>query len=74
MNLTNLFNFKYLMQNIKKSKGLIILLILLVPMFTSIMLLSLDSDFAISFIELSSVNVIFMYILAFGSAEYKGNQ
>lgn len=63
MNLTNLFNFKYLMQNIKKSKGLIILLILLVPMFTSIMLLSLDSDFAISFIELSGVNVIFMYIV-----------
>ena len=63
MNLTNLFNFKYLMQNIKKSKGLIILLTLLVPMFTSIILLSAEGDYAISFLELSAVNLICMYIV-----------
>ena len=65
MNLTNLFNFNYLIQNIKKYKALIILLILLVPMFTSIMLLSVESDseYVISFAELSIVNIIFMYIM-----------
>lgn len=63
MNLMNLFNFKYLMQNLKKSKGLIILLTLLVPMFTSILLLSAGENYVISFVELSVVNIIFMYIV-----------
>ena len=63
MNLMNLFNLKYLIQNIKKSKGLIILLILLVPMFTSILLLSADGDYALSFPEVSIVNIIGMYII-----------
>lgn len=63
MNLTNLFNIKYLMQNIKKSKGLIILSLVLVPMFTSIILLSASSDYALSFAEISIVNIICMYII-----------
>ena len=63
MNLTNLFNFKYLDQNFKKSKGLLILLILLVPMFTSLMLLSAGENYVVSFVELSIVNIIFMYII-----------
>ena len=65
MNLTNLFNIKYLMQNIKKSKALIILLTLLVPMFTSIMLISIqnDSEYVSNFAELSIVNIIFMYVV-----------
>ena len=63
MNLTNLFNFKYLVQNLKKSKGLLILLILLVPMFTSLMLLSAGENYVVSFVELSIVNIIFMYII-----------
>ncbi len=63
MHLTKLFNFKYLMQNLKKSKGLIILLTLLVPMFTSIMLIPIDEMSALSFIELSIVNIIGMYII-----------
>jgi len=63
MNLTNLFNFKYLIQNFKKSKGLLILLTLIVPMFTSLMLLSAGENYAVSFVELSVVNIIFMYII-----------
>ena len=63
MNLTNLFNIKYLMQNIKKSKGLIILSLVLVPMFTSIILLSASNDYALSFAEVSIVNIICMYII-----------
>lgn len=63
MHSTKLFNFKYLMQNFKKSKGLIILLTILVPMFTSIMLISIDGTYAIKFIELSAVNIVGMYII-----------
>lgn len=63
MNLMSLFNIKYLMQNIKKSKGLIILLLLLVPMFTSILLLSVGGDYALTFAEVSIINIIGMYII-----------
>ena len=63
MNLTKLFNFSYCMQNIKKSKALIILLVLLVPLFTSIMLLSISEEYVFSFVELSVVNLIGMYII-----------
>ena len=63
MNLMSLFNFKYLIQNIKKSKALIILLTLLVPMFTSILLLSAGSGYAASFAEVSIINIIGMYIV-----------
>ena len=63
MNLTKLFNFSYCMQNIKKSKAQIILLMLLVPLFTSIVIISTEEDYAFSFIELSAVNLIGMYII-----------
>lgn len=63
MSLMKLFNFKFLMQNIKKSKALIILLTIAVPMFTSIMLLSIDNNYAISFWELSIINIIGMYVI-----------
>ena len=63
MNLMKLFNFKFLMQNIKKSKALIILLTIVVPMFTSIMLLSIDVNYALPFWELSIINIIGMYII-----------
>ena len=63
MHLTNLFNYKFLVQNIKKSKALIILLMALVPMFTSILLLSAGDNYALSFPEVSLVNIIGMYII-----------
>ena len=63
MNLMKLFNLKYFLQNVKKSKALIILLTIVVPMFTSIMLLSIDTNYAIPFWELSIINIIGMYII-----------
>ena len=47
MNLGKLFNFKYLKQNIKKSKGLITLLILVIPVITALILIGNNaSDYA----------------------------
>lgn len=43
MNLTNLFNFKYLKENIKKSKSIILLCILLVPIINGLILLITDT-------------------------------
>ncbi|MBO5141396.1 MAG: ABC transporter permease, partial [Clostridia bacterium] len=63
MNLMSLFNVKYLIQNLKKSKAIIVLFMLIVPMFTSILLLSVDDNYALSFPEVSIVNIICMYIL-----------
>ena len=36
MNLTKLFNFKYMKQNFKKSKRLLMLIILIVPIITAL--------------------------------------
>ena len=66
MNLAKLFNFKYLMQNIKKSKMAIILFLLVVPLFTSLLLIVSSSDsYVPSFLELGAPNVIFMYVTPF---------
>lgn len=43
MNLTNLFNFKYLKENIKKSKSTILLCILLIPIINGLILLITDT-------------------------------
>ena len=37
MNLTKLFNFKYFKQNLKKSKGIVALLLIVVPIFTTLL-------------------------------------
>ena len=63
MSLTKLFNLKYFIQNVKKSKALILLLLIAVPMFTSIMLLTVDSAYVMTFAELSIINIIGMYII-----------
>ena len=63
MSLTKLFNLKYFLQNVKKSKALILLLLIAVPMFTSIMLLTVDSAYVMTFAELSIINIIGMYII-----------
>ena len=44
MSLTNLFKFNYLKENIKKSKSIILLCILLLPILNGIVLLMKCSD------------------------------
>lgn len=65
MNLTKLFNYKYLMQNIKKSKMAITLFLLVVPIFTSLFIITAFDSYAPSFIELGAANIIFMYVTPF---------
>lgn len=66
MSLTNLFNFNYLKENIKKSKAIILLCILLLPIINGIILLmncSLDNNFMPNIYELSGVVLFGMYIV-----------
>lgn len=66
MNLVKLFNLKYFIQNIKKSKMAIILFLSVVPIFTSLLIItSASNSYVSSFIELASPNIIFMYITPF---------
>ncbi len=64
MHLTKLFNFKYLMENIKKSKRAIFLFLLIVPIFTTLMLI-LSGETVYSFNGLGGINIFFMYIIPF---------
>lgn len=67
MNLTKLFNFKYFMQNLKKSKGLVALLIIVVPIFTTlctVLVVNTGTEIHVpSKEELIIVNIIGMYII-----------
>lgn len=66
MNLTKLFNFKYLKQNFKKSKSLIILIILIIPVLTTLFLIgNNNSEYANMILEgdYNFINYIGMYIL-----------
>ena len=65
MNLTKLFNTSYWIENMKKSKPTLVLLMLLVPLFTSVLLLSVEDSYLCSFVELSSVNLIGLYVIPF---------
>ncbi|MBR3887669.1 MAG: hypothetical protein IKJ32_01045 [Clostridia bacterium] len=66
MNLMKLFNFKYLMQNIKKSKMAIILFLSIVPIFTALtIILNSSYYYALEFYELGLANILFMYITPF---------
>ena len=64
MNLTKLFNFKYLMQNIKKSKMALVLFFIIVPIFTSLTIMT-TKDQILDFSELAFVNIFGMYIIPF---------
>lgn len=64
MNLTKWFNFDYLMQNIKKSRLIIALFTLIVPLFTTIILVT-TQDQVYNFTNLSIVNILGMYIVPF---------
>lgn len=66
MNLAKLFNFKYLMQNIKKSKMAILLFLSVVPIFTSLIIITTASNnYVPDFSGLGIANIIFMYITPF---------
>jgi len=66
MNLIKLFNGKYLLQNLKKSKGLLTVLVLIIPVLTTLMLVSYNTSSYTVFIEegnLSIINIVGMYII-----------
>lgn len=70
MSLIKLFNFKYLLQNIKKSKMAIVLFLTVVPLFTSLyLIISADSTYYkpmyMEFSNLAIINIFFMYIVPF---------
>lgn len=58
MNLTSLFNFNYLKENIKKSKAIILLCMLLLPILNGIILLmhgSTGDNFVASIYDVSGI-------------------
>lgn len=67
MNLTKLFNFKYFKENLKKSKGIVALLLIVVPIFTTLFtVLVLNGGDGIhlpSKEELMIVNIMGMYVI-----------
>lgn len=66
MNLGKLFNFKYLMQNIKKSKGLLTVLVLIIPVITTLVLIGNNSSeyaSATSEYMVTVANILGMYII-----------
>lgn len=65
MNLTKLFNKDYFFQNIKKSKGLFILLFIILPVFTTLMLFSLSNNGAYVVADLETISSINIFCLFF---------
>lgn len=66
MNLTNLFNLKFLKENIKRSKAVILLLIFLVPVINVIIYLmnaTNSSLFMPSIFEIAPLSLVGMYIV-----------
>ena len=57
MNLTKLFNFKYFKENVKKSKGIILLMLVFIPMFTVLQLMNSTSIDVYSFMPLGAINI-----------------
>lgn len=70
MNLIKSFNLKYLKENIKKSKGLIILLLIIVPLlttlFTVLFINGKDAANLATEVGINWVNLIGMYIIPLG--------
>lgn len=64
MNLNKLFNYKFLLENIKKSKMTIILFLIIVPVFTNLVLIA-NRDEVFSFGELGAINILGMYVIPF---------
>ena len=66
MNLTSLFNFNYLKENIKKSKAIILLCMLLLPILNGIILLmhgSTGDNFVASIYDVSGIILFGMYVM-----------
>ncbi len=66
MSLTKFFSMDFLIQNIKKSKAIIILCAVLLPTFTTIFLSSISSisnNVPASFLDLNIINFLTMYII-----------
>lgn len=65
MNLTNLFNLKFLKENIKRSKAIILLLIFLIPVINTIIYLMAATNsrtFVPTIVELTPLSLVGMYI------------
>ena len=68
MSLIKWFNGKYLLQNLKKSKGLLTLLVLIIPIITTLIIVSINAsifEVVVDEITLSYANLIGMYIIPF---------
>lgn len=66
MNLNKLFNFKYLKQNLKKSRGQLILFLSIVPVFTFLILMMALKDSSgevLEIFEISIINILGMYVI-----------
>lgn len=66
MNLTSLFNFKYLKENLKRSKAIILLSIFLIPVINVIIYLMRsvnNGDYAPSIFDISTLSVVGMYVV-----------
>lgn len=67
MNLIKLFNVPYLKENIKKSRGIILLFLILVPLFTALFtILELNSSGTVNIVEtgeISLFNILGMYVI-----------
>ena len=65
MSLTKLFNFKFMKQILKKSKGQLMIFLLLVPIFTFLSLLVTFSGNSVGVIEheITIINFIGMYVI-----------
>ena len=66
MNLTKLFNFKFMKQMLKKAKGQIILLLSIIPIFTFLILLMTNTGSSyevLNLADISILNLIGMYVI-----------
>lgn len=64
MSLTKLFNFKYFKENVKKSKSIILLMLIILPMFTVLQLMNYSVQ-VYDFELLSAINTVLSFILPF---------
>ena len=68
MNLTKLFNFNYLKENLRKSKGILILVSLIVPLFTLLVIvMGYNTDgirkIILSPFDISYINIFGMFVV-----------
>lgn len=67
MNLTKYFNFNYLKENFKKSRGILLLLVILVPLLTLFGIIFINKPVnytkILELIEISWINIFGMYVI-----------